>query len=150
MDSAGDILKALLIRHDLIEKGSNYSSLFKGWGGIVGPPLMDHSRIIDIKNAIMLIEVDHPGWLQILHFKKRLFLKKLKGRYPELDIKDLHIKVNLNFSVLQPDRKNREKRKIENPEIDSIVSHVKEDELKGLLKNLFVSALERQSKKEDS
>ena len=150
MDSAGDILKALLIRHDLIEKGSNYSSLFKGWGGIVGPPLMDHSRIIDIKNAILLIEVDHPGWLQILHFKKRLFLKKLKGRYPELDIKDLHARVNLNFSVLQPDRKKKGKREIENPEIDSIVSLVKEDELKRLLKNLFVSALERQSKKEDS
>ncbi|GAG60086.1 unnamed protein product [marine sediment metagenome] len=100
MDSAGDILKALLIRNDLIEKGNNYSSLFKGWAGIVGPPLMDHSRIIDIKKGSLLVEVDHPGWLQILHFKKRLFLKKLKGRYPELDIKDLHIKVNLNFSVL--------------------------------------------------
>lgn len=150
MDNAGDILKALLIRNKLIEKGSNYSSLFKGWAGIVGPPLMDHSRIIDITNGNLLVEVDHPGWLQILHFKKRLFLKKLKGRYPELDIKDLHIKVNLSFSVLQPDRKTPEKRKTENPEIDSIVSQVKEDELKGLLKNLFVTALKRQNKEEDS
>ncbi|GAG60090.1 unnamed protein product, partial [marine sediment metagenome] len=41
-------------------------------------------------------------------------------------------------------------REIESPEIDSIVSHVKEDELKGLLKNLFVSAIKRQSKSEDS
>lgn len=149
MDNAGDILKALLIRHDFIEKGSSYSSLFKGWAGIVGPPLMDHSRIIDIKNRNLLVEVDHPGWLQILQFKKRLFLKKLKGSYPELDINDLHVKVNLNFSVLQQDRKKIVKKRIDNPDIDSIVSGVKEDELKGLLKNLFVSALERQSKRED-
>ena len=149
MKKAGEILKKLLD-----EKGSKsavlYSSLFRGWQDIAGISLAEHSRVYDFRNNDVLVEVDHPGWMQILHFRTRKILARLKRLYPELEINDLKIKVNFNFSAYQqhPEEEKGKKRdsdkKNSNLEVDQIIAGVKEDELKKSLKRLFVHALERE------
>ncbi|MBA7621137.1 hypothetical protein ES703_28494 [subsurface metagenome] len=148
MKKAGEILKSLLD-----EEGKRnahlYSSFFRGWQKIVGTSLAEHSRVYDIKNKILLVEVDHPGWLQRLHFKKRAILRLVRKLYPELDIHDLKGKVVLSFSAYSKELPQRAKdiypaddKRL--AEIDRIVSGVKEGELRERLKTLFLGALQKE------
>lgn len=53
----------------------------------VGEKLAAHSRVIDLKNGVLLIEADHPGWIQLLQLNKAFILKGLKSS--SQDIKTL-------------------------------------------------------------
>lgn len=65
----------------------------KSWDFFVGEKLAAHSEIISIKNNIMLIETDHTGWMQQILWEKKNILKKLKKNAPELQIKNIEIRV---------------------------------------------------------
>ena len=59
----------------------------------MGKNLASHSRIIDIKNGILLVEADHSAWLQILQLHKKFILGSLQRRFPELQISTLAFRV---------------------------------------------------------
>ncbi len=42
-----------------------------------GANLAAHSRIVDLKNGVLLIEADHPGWIELLQLRKQFILKGL-------------------------------------------------------------------------
>ena len=75
-----------------IEKGNKVAD---AWNKTVekiynyGPKLVGHSHIVDIKNGVLLIETDHPGWSQILQNNKAFILKGLKMNAPGIEIKNL-------------------------------------------------------------
>lgn len=58
-----------------------------------GQKMLDHSRIIDIENEIMIIEIDHPGWMQLFETYRSYILKGIQLRIPELNIKTLSYKL---------------------------------------------------------
>ena len=41
-----------------------------------------HSRIVGLKKGILFIEVDHPGWIEILNINKKHILTKMKKKFP--------------------------------------------------------------------
>jgi len=89
MKTAGDILSALFDEH-FVKKARGYSKFFDSWiditekNGIAAAA--DHSRIKDLDRGIILIEMDHPGWKQILQTKQSKLLNDFRIRFPELDI----------------------------------------------------------------
>ena len=54
-----------------------------------GKNIAAHSQIIDLKNGLLLIEADHPGWIQLLQMHQRYVLTGLKRMVPELKIHTL-------------------------------------------------------------
>ncbi len=54
-----------------------------------GQNLVDHTRIIDLKNGILLVEADHPGWISLLQFHKKFILNGMRMRIPDLEISTL-------------------------------------------------------------
>ena len=58
-----------------------------------GKKLAEHTRIIDFKNGILLIEADHPGWINIIQMRKKYILKGLEMEIPELEIKNFAVKL---------------------------------------------------------
>jgi hypothetical protein len=90
IEKPGDILPALFDQIN-VEKGKSSASLFRSWRNIAGDDLADHSHVVDIRAGRVRVEVDHPGWMQIIQMKKARILKVLKKRYPELNIRDLMI-----------------------------------------------------------
>lgn len=58
-----------------------------------GLKLAAHSRIIDLKNHVLLIETDHPGWTQLLQMRQKYILNGLKMKFPELKINTLGFKL---------------------------------------------------------
>jgi hypothetical protein len=92
MDKAGDLLKSFLSFYNL-EKGQMYVSLFSGWKDLVGEDIASHARATDIRRGALLVEVDHPGWMQIIQMKQSFILKSIEKKYPELGIRVLHLRL---------------------------------------------------------
>jgi hypothetical protein len=92
MDKAGDLLKSFFSFYNL-EGGEKYVSLFSSWRRVAGDEIASHSRIVDLRRSALLVEVDHPGWMQMLQMKREEILQTLALNYPDLAIRMLHLKL---------------------------------------------------------
>lgn len=116
-----------------------------------GQQLASHSRIIDLKNGVLLVEADHPGWIELLQLHKNYILKGLKMEVKEIEINSMAIRLKGKkgeiFDVEQNDddlRKSQQKALEKMNKQDEIIkkmglSEKKENskELPAELKNLF-------------
>ena len=89
MKRAGNLLSAFFERNN-IQDTRGYVDFFQSWDKIVGVDLAAHSDAVDIRNGALIIEVDHPGWMQRLHMQRERILKTLQSKYPGLGIRNLH------------------------------------------------------------
>jgi hypothetical protein len=154
MERAGEILNELLKKILTEEKGNQgmmYYRFFSGWERIVGRKLFGHTKIADIKNHSLLVEVDHSGWMQILRLNERHILKKIKKYYPELEIHSIKIvvigkglsegKEKTLHSLLHHSTQNSnegDKMTYFN-ENDGLFGTIKDNKLRFLLKKLYES-----------
>jgi hypothetical protein len=91
---AGDLLSSIFTEQfepRSLEKGRVSANLFSTWTAIVAetkiPAAGDHSRIRDLEHGILVIEAEHPGWVQLLQTKQAQLLRMVQKRYPELEIR---------------------------------------------------------------
>ena len=59
----------------------------------LGERLAGNTRVIDLKNGVLLIETDHPGWIQYLRMYQKFILKGLQMNSPDLKITNLAFRV---------------------------------------------------------
>jgi hypothetical protein len=89
MKKAGDLLSAI-IDEKMMGRAQGYSQLFYSWERLTAKhgiaAAADHSRIRELARNILLVEADHPGWIQILQTKEHKLLADLQGRFPGLGI----------------------------------------------------------------
>ena len=93
----------------------------------IGERLAGNTRVIDLKNGVLLVEADHPGWIQYLRMYQKFIIKGLNMNLPDLKITSLAFrvtgqKVNLSESYnsqIQNERKkmadslNRQEKELE-------------------------------------
>ena len=60
----------------------------------LGERLAGNTRVIDLKNGVLLVETDHPGWIQYLRMYQKYILTGLKMNLPELKITNLAFRVS--------------------------------------------------------
>lgn len=60
----------------------------------LGNNIADHSRVVDIKNGVLLVEADHPGWISLLQFYKNFILKGFKMSQCEIKINNIVFKLS--------------------------------------------------------
>ncbi|NBB90445.1 MAG: DUF721 domain-containing protein [Spirochaetes bacterium] len=97
MERAGDLLEAFLRLHN-ITGGEEYVAFFKSWHRIVGTDIAAHTRVTDIRNGALKVEVDHPGWMQMLQMRKDEIVRKVAGKYPQLEVRNIHMRLVGSFS----------------------------------------------------
>jgi len=89
--------KAAEILARLLEKGpagaSPFHSLFGGWQEIAGPSLAEHCRAYEVRHHSLLVEADHPGWMQLLLMQKKAILARVRQRFPQLELQDIKVRV---------------------------------------------------------
>jgi predicted nucleic acid-binding Zn ribbon protein len=68
------------------EAGDQYSPLFAGWKQVVGEPLAGHSRLAEVEDGVLIVDVDHPGWLQLLSMRKQAVLQAARKAAPRARI----------------------------------------------------------------
>jgi len=94
MKSIGNVLSSIF-DEGLMKKAKGYSIFLSCWkdltekNGIAAAA--DHSWIKSLDRGLVWIEVDHPGWKQILQTKESKLLSDFRYRFPEMDISGLSI-----------------------------------------------------------
>ncbi|MCX7787660.1 MAG: DUF721 domain-containing protein [Spirochaetes bacterium] len=99
---AGDILKELF-SHLNFEKGQTYVSFFSDWVDLVGVDLACHIRPVDIRHTSLLLEVDHPGWMQMFQLKQKKILHRIQKKHPSLGITSVQFR--LKPTIDEPPKK---------------------------------------------
>jgi len=115
MKKAGEIISALFKENfgdKFMETARSSAGLFTSWAEIVAeawqnkegasqdpdlediPAAASHSRICELEKGLLLVEADHPGWIQILQTKQHELLAAAQRRYPELDIQNIAFKLS--------------------------------------------------------
>jgi hypothetical protein len=101
----------------------------------IGNLLVSHTKVIDLKNKVLLIETDHPGYIQTLQMYNSYILRGLKQKVPELEIKYLSFRLKgTNFKL--PDVE-MPKNKFETIEKEELIKNfdVNKDLPKDLMEN---------------
>ncbi len=102
MRKVDDLLQIFLDRIGR-SNGASYVGLFRGWRQIVGDRIADHAEPVDIRGSALIVEADHPGWVQMVMMSQAQILRRLKQHYPELAITGLHIRVAGDRAAAQPE-----------------------------------------------
>jgi hypothetical protein len=66
-----------------------FPSLFGGWQELAGPSLAEHCRVYEVSHRCLLVECDHPGWMQLLLIQKKPILARIRQRFPQLGMRDI-------------------------------------------------------------
>lgn len=135
--------KKIVSRLKPAQNSINQSSSF-------GSNIADHSRVVDLKNGILLVEADHPGWISLLQFYKNYILKGFKMALPELSIHNIVFKISGTRGELHETNEEREQRarkilekqmeaedKIDGEQQSEIYSKRRNRELPPELKSIF-------------
>jgi len=101
MSKASEIITALFNERfgsQFMETARSTASLFSSWARVVAvawprtpdgeiPAAAVHSRIRELERGVLLVEADHPGWIQILQTKQVELLSAVQRLYPEQNIR---------------------------------------------------------------
>jgi hypothetical protein len=93
MKKAGDLLAAFLDER-VLNTAREYSELFSSWQSVVGDTVAAHSRIRELEHSVLVVEADHPGWIQILQTRERHILDTLRSRFPDRNITGISYRLN--------------------------------------------------------
>ncbi len=74
-----------------LDKKNASISIFSSWQTIAGVDIGSHSNLKDIEGSTLIVEVDHPGWLQMVTLRKKELLRGVNKQFPELHITDIKV-----------------------------------------------------------
>lgn len=101
---------------NVVSKIKNFQSSAEEEEITFGEKLANSSRVIDLKNGVLLVETDHPGWIQYLNFHKKFIIKGIKMAIPEIKISSLAFRVagaDVNLSEAYEKSLNYNRKKME-------------------------------------
>ncbi|MCX7656064.1 MAG: DUF721 domain-containing protein [Treponemataceae bacterium] len=111
MKKASEILSAFFDNSFLV-KGREYAALFNAWKEIAGEQLAAHSRIREFERSIIIVEAEHPGWIQLLQTKQRYLIDSFQKKFPELHIHGICFKLAFEkISDKEADKKEKDTNK---------------------------------------
>jgi len=162
MKTAGNILSELF-DEQFMRKAEGASKLFDSWeeitekNGIAAAAA--HSRIKNLDKGILLVEMDHPGWKQILQTKQSKILNDFRRRFPELDISGISLmlgsqnksesgEVEISAAEEEEEQANDQTNVIEEPAAQGYDA-IKDDDFKETLKKLgqSIASIEKNKKR---
>jgi hypothetical protein len=72
--------------------------MFSSWDAVTKEQRIasaaDHSRVVDLDHYVVLVEADHPGWIQILQTKQEGLLNSFRRRFPSLIINGISFRLS--------------------------------------------------------
>ena len=83
----------------------------------LGERLAGNTRVIDLKNGVLLVETDHSGWIQYLRMYQKYILTGLKMNLPNLKITSLAFRVageKVSLSDTYEQQLQQSRREMEN------------------------------------
>lgn len=99
--TAAELISAL-ISPKAAEAAGTWAKVSGAWPSLAGGRAAPHSRIADIENHLVTVEVDHPGWIQLLQFRQARILEDLRQKFPALEIRALQFRLARLGSTVGP------------------------------------------------
>ena len=99
MKKAGDVLAAFLDK-DTLENAEQMGKLFSSsvWSDLLHSCNLSqgvsHSRIAELERSVLLVEADHPGWIQLLQTKQRELLNAVRRRFPDIHLTGISLRLS--------------------------------------------------------
>jgi predicted nucleic acid-binding Zn ribbon protein len=87
----GDLLKKVV--SELGKKKLSEEALGKAWRSAVGRKAARHTRLVSLKKANLIVNVDSSSWLFELSLKKRALIKKVSQKARGKKIKDIRLRI---------------------------------------------------------
>ena len=84
----GDILKELFASMNIVP---GEETIFDLWPELIGEEAAEHLKIQNVKGKTLLLEADHPGWVQVAQLRKKEILEKIKAKFPDNNISNIKI-----------------------------------------------------------
>jgi predicted nucleic acid-binding Zn ribbon protein len=69
------------------------SAVFLNWKSIVGETFGEHSWPMEVEDGTLVVEVDHPGWMQMFLLRKGCLLESVRKVSPRAGIRDLRVRL---------------------------------------------------------
>jgi predicted nucleic acid-binding Zn ribbon protein len=88
----GDLLREFLGQKGWLS-GNPYEPLFLQWRTIAGEAVAAHARLVDVRNGFLVVEVDHPGWLQMLRLRETALLEAARKAVPRASVEGMRVRV---------------------------------------------------------
>jgi len=93
---------------DFVDNAKSSAELFNSWEKIVCqvwpqgedrknediPAAAVHSRIKELERGVLIVEADHPGWIQILQTKQAELLLAIQRHCPKMDIRGIAFRLS--------------------------------------------------------
>ncbi len=98
---ASDLLASILPAESM-DKTNMWSDFFRSWKSIAGERFCVHAKPVDLKNGIVIVEAEHPGWIQLIQFEQNRMLKKFQNNFPELKLRGIAFKVKSEEKETRP------------------------------------------------
>lgn len=105
----------------------------------LGEKLYSHTKIIDLVNEVLLVEVDHSGWIQTLQFYNSYILRGLNQKIPNLKISNIAFRLkgsDFNIKPHAPPPQAEETIKKDEPFVELKIRDDLPEELKAKFLNL--------------
>ncbi|MFW5776104.1 MAG: DUF721 domain-containing protein [Spirochaetota bacterium] len=93
MRKADELIQRFLDSVGQSEEGSLYVGLFRSWQPIVGERIAAHAQPVDVRGHSLVVEADHPGWVQMVMMQRSRIIGELSRRFPQLEITGLTVRV---------------------------------------------------------
>ena len=90
MKKVGDILREYLRERGWLT-GNPYAPLFSGWGQVAGSALAAHTRLKDVREGVLVVEADHPGWLQMARMRQESILAAAREAAPDARVLGIRV-----------------------------------------------------------
>ena len=83
-------------------KGASYGNFRSAWRDLAGERLAGHSRPVDVRHGVLIVETEHQGWSQLLQYQQERILDEIRRKFPELEIRAIAWRL-ASESVHEPD-----------------------------------------------
>jgi len=111
MRKAGEVISLLFRQRfgeDFADNAKSGAELFNSWEKIICqvwprgeeinnediPAAAVHSRIKELEHGVLIVEADHPGWIQILQTKQAELLLAIQRYCPKQDIRGIAFRLS--------------------------------------------------------
>lgn len=97
MKPAGEPLKRLLSRLQLDEPMLGWKAVTL-WRELTGDKVADHTRAVRFQRGTLVVEVDHPSWMNELSYIKHHMIEEINKHLGEPVVKAIQFKPRGGFS----------------------------------------------------
>ncbi|HET6451156.1 MAG TPA: DUF721 domain-containing protein [Spirochaetia bacterium] len=92
MKKVGDLLRDYLRDRGWLS-GSPYDPLFSGWQEIAGSAMGAHTRLADVQAGFLIVDVDHPGWMQMVRLREASLLDAARRAAPAVTVEGIRVRL---------------------------------------------------------